>query len=66
MRKLGSQEAEAVEKGSGSMGVVTEESSRAETWLISQEERVEDKSLQGWPGVGDSWLIIPGLGVRAS
>lgn len=39
-----------MEKGSGRVGMVTEESLRAETWFISEEERVEDKSLQGWPG----------------
>lgn len=56
-----------MEKGSGSVGVVTEESSRAETWLISQEERVEDQSLQGWPGgiVRRQWAYQPRFGSQS-
>lgn len=43
-----------MEKDSGSMGVVREEILRAEIWLMSQEERVEDKSLEldSWETVG--------------
>ena len=68
-KDLGHVEAGAMEQEWEGMGVATEESTRAEIGLISWEERAEDKSLERWPGVGqsgDTWPVSLGFGVRTS